>query len=277
MNGSFNKQKSILPRVLAGIVALIIFVGVLNLFQSQIKNSFYFVFSPVQKVFWRAGDSASGFLGALLNSANLQKLNDGLKLENEKLLTEIISLQDLKTENQALKDAILCNADKNFNLILSDVTGLDSNNDFILINKGSDDGIKENMPVINQQKALFGKVFQVYKNFSRVMLISNKNSVLDVKIQAGDSNQQPVYGAVKGSGNLNVFLDLVLLGSQIKEGDVLITSALEGIFPKDLLVGKIVKKSENDLKPFQTAEIEPFFDVKNLDKLFVITDYRQEN
>ena len=104
-------------------------------------------------------------------------------------------------------------------------------------------------------------------------IFPNKNSVLDVKIQKSDATLPPVYGAVKGKGWLAVYLDLVPVDSEINSGDVLITSALEGIFPKDLLVGKITSKDKNDLKPFQTASIDPFFDVKKTDKLFVITDY----
>jgi cell shape-determining protein MreC len=54
------------------------------------------------------------------------------------------------------------------------------------------------------------------------------------------------------------------------------TSSLESSYPKDLLVGRIAIMQKNDLKPFQTAKVEPFFDLKSAENLFVITNYNQE-
>ena len=108
------------------------------------------------------------------------------------------------------------------------------------------------------------------------MLISNKHSVVDVKIQTSDTVLPIISGAIKGNGNLSTYLDLVASQAKINEHDTLITSGLEGIFPKDLLVGKITSIDKNDLKPFQTASVQPLFDVKNIDTLFVITNYKRE-
>jgi len=271
-----RKQKSAFLKILVSVAVFFIFIFILNFFQSSIKNFFYYVSSPAQKVLWHAGNSTAGFLIPFLNSKNLEKENAELKTENQKLLSQISFLQNLRTENQALRDVISREAPKDMTLLLADVSGLDSEQDFILINKGSDDGVKKDMPVISQQKVLFGKVFEVFKNFSRVILISDKNNVIDIKVRPAGLEAQPVYGALKGSGRLSGYLDLIPLNSEIKENDVLVTSALDGVYPKDLLVAKIAKINENDLKPFLTAVVELFFDIKNLDKLFVVMDYKQE-
>ena len=131
------------------------------------------------------------------------------------------------------------------------------------------------MPVINQQNVLFGKVYKVYKNFSQVMLISNKNSIINVKTQQEDINNPEVDGVVKGSGRLYAYLDLIPISSDIKPQDVLITSAIEKSFPKDLLVAKVEQIQKNDQKPFQQAQISLFLDVKASDNLFVITNYKR--
>lgn len=276
MNVFLTKRNTTLPKILIGIVILFLFIGVLNLFQKQFKNFFYFVSEPLQKTFWKAGNSASGLLGSFLELNNLANENKELNTRNQELLEEITILQQIKTENQALKEVIGAGQNKEFKLILTDVIGIDSYQDFILINKGSEDGISENMPVINAQKVLFGKIFEVYKNFSKVMLVSNRNSVLDIKIQKDDTISPPIYGAVRGEGNLAAILDLVPLDREVKNGDILITSSLEGVFPKGLLVGKITEVGRDDLKPFQTARIDLFFNLKQMDKLFVITDYKIE-
>lgn len=231
----------------------------------------------------------SDFFSSFLVFGSLKKENNNLKEENQKLLSQLSSLQQSLQNNQELKNAIENTKNNNFSIVLSKAIGLDSENDMLVIDKGLDDGILENMPVISGNKVLYGKVLKVYKNFSQVMLISNKNSVLDVKIsrslddrgssiKSGQNNNPAkplIYGAVKGNEGLSLYLDLVNADSEIKEGDALVTSALEGTFPPDLLVGKITSTNKNDVKPFQTAQVQPLFDVKNIDTLFVIINYKQ--
>ena len=105
------------------------------------------------------------------------------------------------------------------------------------------------------------------------MLISNKNSVVDTKIENTDLTKAPIFGIIKGNGNLSIYLDLVSSDAEIHQQDNLITSGQEGIFPKDLLIGKITTSKKNDLKPFQTAEVKPLFDIKNTENLFIVTNY----
>lgn len=276
MNVFLTKRNTMLPKILIGIVILLVFIGALNLFQKQFKNAFYFVSEPLQKAFWKAGNSASNLLGSFLELNNLASKNEELNRINQELLEEIIVLQQIKTENQALREVIGNGQDKEFKLILTDAIGVDGQQDFILIDKGSEDGVSENMPVINAQKVLFGKIFKVYKNFSKVMLISNRNSVLDIKIQKDDTLSPPIYGAVRGEGNLAAILDLIPLDYEIKNSDILITSSLENTFPKGLLVGKVTETNKNDIKPFQTAKIELFFNLKQIDELFIISDHKIE-
>lgn len=273
MNVFLQKRNTVLPKILIVIVVFIFFLGFLNVFQKQFKNFFYFVSNPLQKICWSAGNNTSLLLGSFLNFKNLSNINQQLANENRQLLEEVAVLQNVKIENESLREAINAGLDKEYNLLLVGVSGLDSYQDFVLIDRGLEDGILEGMPVINSQNVLFGKVFKVYKNFSKVMLISNKDSVLDVKIQKDDTITPPILGAIRGKGNLNAYLDLVPLNSEIKNDDVLITSSLEGAFPKNLLVGQIVSTKKDDLKPFQTASVKLFLNFKQTENLFVITNY----
>lgn len=275
LQSSKRSATKLWQKIIIGIVMLFLLTGFLNIFQSPIRNSFYSISSPFSKAFRQAGSNMSVFFSSFFNASALQE-NDNLKKENQKLLSEVALLQDLARQNQLVQEALDNTKSDNFKMALVQIIGLDLSHDAIIINKGLDNGISENMPLISGQKVLYGRVFKVYKNFSHVMLISNKDSVLNVKIQSSDAVKIPVYGAVKGNSNTSVFLDLVNADSEMKEGDILITSALEGTFPKNLLVGKITSINKNDLKPFQSANIQPFFDIKNIDTLFVITDYMKK-
>ena len=260
-------------RFLIGAFALLFFIAVLNFFSSPVKNVFYFVSSPIQKIFWSSGEASAGLLGSFLKAGSLSKENENLKKENQNLLSQVASLQAVTNGNEAQSAVSMACQNNEFNLLMAGVIGLDGQ-DIISINKGSSDGVAENMPVINQQNALFGKVFKVYKNYSQVMLISNKNSVINVKIQQADLIKPEIDGVIKGNGALGVYLDLVPIDDVINQGDFLVTSALEGTFPKDLLVGKITKVEKNDQKPYQQAQIQPFLNVST-ENLFIITNYKQ--
>ena len=276
MNVFLTKRNTIFAKVLIAIIILFIIIGILNLFQKQFRNFFYFTSESLQKILWKTGNNTYNLLKLFLETNDLVKVNKELKAKNQELLGEIIILQQTKIENQALKKIIAAGQEKEFKLILSNPIGLDIYQDFILIDKGSDSGVLENMPVINSQKVLFGKIFKVYKNFSKVMLVSNQNSVLNIKIQKDDTISPPIYGIVRGEGNFKAILDIIPLDRQIKNNDILITSSLEGTFPRGLLVGEITAVTRNDLEPFQTAKIKLFFDLKEIDKLFVIGDYKLE-
>lgn len=268
-----NKKNSALLKFLIGAAALLFFIAILNFFNADIKNVFYALSSPIEKTFWSAGETTSGFFSSFSRAGFLSKENESLKNENQKLLSEIVYLQAITNASQAQSDASLACQNAGFEVLMAGVVGSDGQ-DMLSINKGSNDGILEGMPVINQQNVLFGKIFKVYKDFSEIMLISNKNSVINVEIQQSDATKPEIEGVVKGKGGLNIYLDLIPINDTISQNDVLITSALEGTFPKNLLVGKIIKVEKNDQNPHQRAQVQPFFNISS-DNLFVITNYKR--
>ena len=263
-------------------MVLSVFIAVLNIFQVPIKNCLNIVSMPVEKVFWKGGESTSVFFSSLFNSGSLATENENLKNENQSLLTKITDLQAIKKQ---LADArTMASAEpfqgRDFTYVMAGVMGLNASEDVITLDKGYDDGLSAGMPVVSGQKVVFGKISKVYKNFSEVLLISNKSNVLNVKIQniiseSTADSPADIFGVTRGSGNLGIYLDLVPIDSNINKGDIIVTSALEGVFPKDLLVGKVAETNKNDLKPFQTIKIDPFFDIKGAENLFIITDYKR--
>jgi len=266
----FSKKRKILRRnkFLLGIFIIILLVFGLNCFQKEVKTFFYSISSPIQKSLWKIGDRTSNFLEEVIEMKETKNKVDELCLKNQRLLAEIAILSELKKENKVLREALGINLGQDFKLTLAEIIGKDISQDFILINKGSKDNISENMPVITQQKVLLGKVSEVYENFSKVMLISNKGCSFDVKIQEKD-----IAGVVKGKGNFKVLLDFVPQNEEISQGDIIVSSSLGGLFPAGLLVGQIEEVKKSDIEFFQQAKIKPIFDIKEINFLFVITEY----
>ena len=249
---------------------LVVFFLLLNLtfFGKEVKNFFYLISSPIQKSFWRAGDRISSFFEFITEMKHLKEENEELKLQIQELLAENEVLKDFKKENETLREALEIGLEKEFQLVLGRVTGKDIAQDFILINKGAQDGISEGLPLITPQKALIGRISQVYENFSKVLLISHSQSSFDGKIAGSE-----ILGMVKGKGNLRVAFDLIPKKEEIQEGDSVVTSALGGVFPVGLLVGKVNYIEKADPEPFYWAEISPFFDIGELEKVFIILNY----
>ena len=155
-----------------------------------------------------------------------------------------------------------------FKLEICQVIGKDISSDTILINEGFKDGLTKDLPVITQQKILVGRISEVYKNFSKVQLITQKDTSFDAKILDTE-----ISGLIKGEGNLRLFLDLIPPEKEIKKGDVVITTVLGGIFPRGLLVGEIEKVIKSDIEPWQQAKVKPAFNIEGLETLFIITEF----
>ncbi len=246
------------------LISTICFLALLNLtdFSKEIRGFFYSASYPVQKYLWESGSNISGFFDFIIYLKSLEEKNSELLSVNQKLLSENVGLRELKKENEILRKAFGIGLQKDFHLILTEVIGKDQ--DFILINKGEKDGVLKGLPVITAEKALCGKVDEVYNNFSKVMLISNNNSVFDAKIQRDE-----IYGVVEGKGN-STYFSFVPQVQEIKKEDIIITASLGGIFPAGLLVGQVKSVKRSDVISFQEAEIEPFFNIKNTENLFII-------
>jgi len=255
-------------RVIIFIILIVLIILLFSFFSQEIKSFFYFISSPFQKILWGTGDIISDFFEGISRAGALDGGIDQLRIENKELLAQIAILNKLKDENKFLRDALSINLEKDFNLFLGQIIGKDISQDFLLIDKGSDHGLKENMIVITEEKVLLGRISELYNKFSKVMLISHNKSSFDVDIAKRD-----VCAIAKGKGDLNVFLDFIPWNKEISPGDIVTTSSLGGVFPAGLLVGEIIKVKKNDVESFQQAEVKLSFDIEEINYLFVITEY----
>lgn len=252
---------------------LIIAIGVLlvlsfNFFQKEVKGFFYFISSPIQKALWWTGDNVSDFFETMTNLKNLKKENEELKLSLQALLAENTSLKEFQKENEVLREALEIGLSKDFRLSLAEVISQDIGQDALLINQGAKDGLLRGMPVVTQEQVLLGKITEVYDKFSRLTLISNKESSFDAEIP-----DKEIVGVIKGKGRLKIQLDLISQDQAVKEGDLVVSTSFGGIYPQGLLVGLIKEIKKSDIKPFYEIEVAPFFDIKKIKSVLIILDF----
>ena len=238
------------------VFALIIaFIFLLNLFQKQVKGFFYSISSPIQSVLWQRG-----------NALFHEQKNEQVKEENYLLRAKVLELEALQKEDEQLRQAFGLGIQKDFQITPAHIVGKDVFEDIITIDKGKNDGLKKDMPVITPGKVLAGKIIEVLNNVSQVMLVSNAKSSFDAAIP-----EKQINGLLKGKGKFFAMLDLVDKNKNLVQGDVVTTTRLSGMFPQNLLVGTVKDVKKNDLVSFQSATVVPFFDINATAILFVIT------
>ncbi|MCK4520368.1 rod shape-determining protein MreC [Candidatus Parcubacteria bacterium] len=266
MRFNIGKRKVI---IIALVFLLFLFLNLSGL-SKEVREVFYNISYPVQKVFWEKGSVVSNFFSPIFNAKNLNKENYELKYKNQEFIQQLIFLQGLEEENKTLRQALEINLQKEFKLVFSEIIGKDIGEDFILINKGAKDGVLEGMPVITSNKILVGRIKEVYESFSKVILLSNKakENSFYVKIHSLDISIK-----AKGKGGSKLSLEMVPKDQELLRGEIVRTDILGGIFPKDLLIGEIQKVEKNDVEPFQKVEISLFFDIKECNYLFVISEF----
>jgi len=252
------------------VVGAILLIVLLNVFQKEVRNFFYWFSSPIQKIFWQAGDKTSDFFEAAWNLSCLKNQTEKLEEEKQGLLVKIAELKKMEEENQFLRKALEIELQRDYDLALSQVISKDISQDYILISKGSKDGITQNMPVITEQKVLVGKVIETYPSYSKVMLIFNKEMSFDVKIE---KEEKEIEAIAKGNGNSTIYLNLIPQEERLNRGEVVVTSGLGGVFPASILVGTIKEFQKSDVDFFQTAQIENSLEVSELKNVFVILDF----
>jgi len=247
-------------RLLLFLIILMLLAG-FNIFSDQIKSFFYNKSFNLQSSLWKAGINQK-------TDESTRKLIE----ENQKLLSQLTELENLENENKFLREALDLGLEKDFDLIIARVTAKNIFTlkgvvfeDSILINKGKNDGIRKDFPVILSNKILVGKVVDVYDSFSRVVLLSSKDNVVDVQIQDTEG-----FALSKGEGNFKISLDLFSKDKELKNDLLVYTSALGGIYPQGLVIGKIGDVKIVDNEPYIKANILQAFDLSQLDQVFVI-------
>lgn len=261
-------------KILLIILIISVFLWLNKFGGQQIRNTFCLISSPLNKIFWRAGDSVAEFAGALFKIRTLRKENQELSKENLTLLQKFVSQKALQEENRTLRDALGLAGEKKFELFLTEVIAKNTEQDSLRIRGGTKQGLRVSMPVITKEGVLVGRIKECLADFSTVILITSPKNVFDVEIYPPTKqSEENVLGVAKGKGNLKIDLQLVPKESQIEEGALVLTTTLGGNFPKGLLVGKVKEVRKAAAEPFQEGEIEPYFIKLGLGILFVITNY----
>ena len=127
----------------------------------------------------------------------------------------------------------------------------------VIIDKGKSNGLKSGMPVVVSE-GIVGRIIEVSNHYSKVLLMIDANSSVDALVQ-----RTRARGIVKGAVYGTCRLDYVLWRDDVQLDDVVISSGLDGIYPKGLRLGKVSGIVKHSSGIFQEVNVNPLWTLKN--------------
>ncbi len=232
------------------------------------ENIFAYTAIPLQKAASASVRLARNIWTDYFDLVSVAIENKNLKKELNKALATNNNLYETKLAYQRLQQLFdFEKKHENVPLIVAGIVGKDPSPWFktIMIDKGSNDGIEKGMPVIVPE-GIVGQITDVFSNYCRALLIIEQNSAVDAIVQ-----RTRARGIVKGKGlQKECALEYVLRKHDIKEGDIVISSGMDAIFPKGLMIGVVSKVTKHNSEVFQKVDISCYVDFEKLEEVFII-------
>ena len=205
------------------------------------------------------------------NVNELKNENESLKQKNSELEQQLREYEIIKNENEQLKEELnLAEKYEQYTTVPGTIISRDISNysKTIVINVGSDNGIKEKMTVIANE-GLVGYIVSVTNKTAKVQTIIDSASATSC-LASSTRDTMICKGTIENKSILNA--SNIETNARIIQGDSIETSGLGGIYMKGIHVGKIKKVNEGSNKTDSYATIETAVDFEKIETVLVITN-----
>jgi rod shape-determining protein MreC len=250
-----------LSLILLAVAGLLIFLHYLKILV-PLENGLIKIFSLIQRPIYSLGVKVNDLYANFTLSNKLaidnQTLSQQVKqltLENNLLKNQLAENQQLLRQNQFLARSGL-----------TAVTALaigktpEPNLQALILNAGSQAGVKVGLPVISDDGFFVGKIWQVKNNSSIVLLINDPQSQVAAMVQ----NQDNTFGVVIGEHGLSLKMELIPKNEPVKIGDLVVTSGFESNIIRGLVIGRVSRLVNEPTSFFQTVQVQPLVKLDNL-------------
>ena len=269
----YKSKKAEIAGIVITIIILILIVVLSNVDSgaSFIENAASKLVMPVQNGLTYLKNKISGNSTFFTDINNLKEENEELSQKNSELEQSLRELESIRSENETLKEYLgLTEKYGEYSTVPAYIINKDISNysKTIVINVGSDDGIKENMTVIADQ-GLVGHVISVTSDTAKVRTIVDTSSSVSCLLSTTDESI-----VCKGTLEEESALRAMYIPDDdgIIQGDSVETSGLGGIYPKGIHVGSIKRVVNTQNATDRYAIVETAVDFDKLDTVLVITN-----
>lgn len=191
--------------------------------------------------------------------------NVALRGRAKRLEQELDRLSEVDLENARLRKLLDFRETLRGDVLTARVIGRDATGTArtLTIDRGEADGVARSAAVLAPE-GVVGQVFLVSRHAARVLLVSDHNSGVDALVQ-----RTRARGIVQGTVDAGCALKYVKRTEDVQVGDDLVTSGLDGIFPKGLPIGRVVAIDKRGQGLFQSAEVAPRVVFEQLEEVLV--------
>jgi len=240
--------------------------------RGQIKNEpvgalLMWILRPLQIAGQGTANWIKGFRDHYDTLAGFRSENEWLRKRLQTLEIERQRLLEAEATNRRLQQLLNFRSELPAGAITASIIASSATSWFqsCVLNKGSADGLRKGMAVVTPL-GVVGKVVSVTSRTAKVLLLTDPNSGIDVLIQRTRSR-----GIVSGSLESGTVLKYMKRSEDVQEGDRLVTSGLDNIFPKGLLVGTVIKVRKQSRGLFQTVEVWPAVQAARVEEVLVVS------
>lgn len=262
-------------RRLAIFIALFLFVVVLLTTQVRsvdrrqvgvIGTAVLTALLPVQAGMARVVDRVQGLRETYTEIGRLRVENVRLRQQVDALAREVTALREQALAVRRLERLLEFRAQTAYRAVAARVIGRDATRWFstVVVDRGRRDGISRNAPVVTAD-GVVGRVIEVMPTASRVLLLADSRSAVGVLVQRSRD-----VGVVEGRGGPVMHMKYLSSATQVEQGDLIVTSGLGGVFPRGLVVGRIIKVLRETGALLQEAEVEPAARLDRLEETLIL-------
>ncbi|MGO9572651.1 MAG: rod shape-determining protein MreC [Desulfomonilaceae bacterium] len=268
-----------MPRSVRDIAIILILIGggLLILFSypkkpegGLLSRGLYTVLGPLLQGVSSAHAQAKHVWQSYVWLIGVREQNEALRKEIRKLRRDKAALLDQESENRRLKKLLDLRAGYEFPSVVAQVVGEDAAGWYrtLFINRGLDEGVRPDMPV-TVAEGVVGRVVNSSSAMSRIILLTDPNHSVDCRVARTRDR-----GILSGSLERGCILRYINLKSGIKSGDEVVTSGLDGIFPRGLPIGKVETVDKGTQGLFLEARVAPVVDFSEIEEVVVVLGQR---
>lgn len=273
------KNKLAVTIVVLSVAFLGIIIFSLKNNSSVISSGVGSVISPLQKIIYNANDKLKGSFDFFINFSKVKQENEELAAKNAELENKLIEYNRMKEENTTLREMFdYSQANQNYNYLGCNIVGYSGGNisNGYIIDKGTNDGVKKDMIVITPA-GIVGKVTKSESNYSIVQTILNENIAVASMVEITRETTGILQGITDSKNKNLTMLSNIPIDSEIKEGDVILTSGLGGMYPQEIRIGEVVSVEVDSVGIMKKAIVKPYVDFNKLEGLFVVVPKEEIN
>ena len=191
-----------------------------------------------------------------------------LEAENEELRAKVAELSEAQATAERLESLLGLQSTYSLQSTAARIIGEsgDAWSRTVTIDKGSADGLAINMPVCNAG-GIIGQIIEVSPTTATVRLVTDENSGISAMVQSTRAQ-----GILQGQPDGTLRLEYVTVDSDVKEGDIIVSSGLGGVYPKGLLLGVVSSVDRPENASYYTIVVTPASsETENNEEVLVIT------